>query len=204
VSVVRCTDGADVLVRFGQVAPDAVVLPALLGVIDAGTVVTTIRRSSSTPVFLGVALAETDAAGPAVLAGAAAIIARPYVAEEILHHLDRRLPDIESRLRLSCGPLELDPRAYSVRLHGRELSGLPLKEFELLRFLMMHADQVVTPDQIREAVWGCGEDAPSSNTVAVHIARLRARIGGSELLRTVRGLGYRLVVPEVAGVTEPR
>ncbi|MGH3431377.1 MAG: helix-turn-helix domain-containing protein, partial [Thermocrispum sp.] len=73
------------------------------------------------------------------------------------------------------------------------------KEFELLRLLMTHADHVVTTEQIREALWGSGPTRPSRNAVTVHVRRLRERLGGAEVLRTVRGLGYRLTLPDVPG-----
>jgi len=74
---------------------------------------------------------------------------------------------------------------------------LPLREFQLLHFLMANADRVVTRYQIVAAVWK-GED--HSNTVNVHIRRLRARLGDDpnhpRVIVAVRGIGYRLIPPQ--------
>ena len=73
---------------------------------------------------------------------------------------------------------------------------------------MQHAGQVVTREQIRESVWGTG-DGDASNTITVHIQRLRVRLGDSghkpTIIETVRRLGYRLVPPpKQASARRPR
>jgi len=69
-----------------------------------------------------------------------------------------------------------------------------MRELRLLELLMTRADRVVTRDQIRHAVWG---GTMGSNTLTVHVQRLRHRLGDDQLepklILTVRGVGYRLV-----------
>jgi DNA-binding response OmpR family regulator len=122
------------------------------------------------------------------------VVSRPYAASEIAARLEAEIQHMEQRVRLSYGPLELDPWAYRVRVGGVVLDSLPLKEFELLRLLMAHADHVVTPEQIKTALWGDGAPGPSSNAITVHVGRLRHRLAGVAELRAVRGRGYRLTV----------
>jgi two-component system, OmpR family, response regulator len=81
-----------------------------------------------------------------------------------------------------CGgrPIELQPR-----------------EFQLLEFLLRHADEVVTRTMLLEAVWNFHFD-PRTNIVETHISRLRTKLaggGGSDLIHTVRGAGYVLRIP---------
>jgi DNA-binding response OmpR family regulator len=95
-------------------------------------------------------------------------------------------------LPVRVGALRLDPATMEADLHGRRVP-LPPREFRLLHLLMTNAGQVLTRDQIRAAVWG-GTDGDASNTITVHIQRLRARLG-DDLIQTVRRLGYRLVPP---------
>jgi DNA-binding response OmpR family regulator len=99
-----------------------------------------------------------------------------------------------------CGALRLDPATLEVHLYGRSIR-LPLREYELLRFLMVHADRVLTPEQIYRTVWG-RSGGRRSNTLAVHIKRLRVRLGDNQehphIIKTVRGVGYRLVSPSRA------
>jgi DNA-binding response OmpR family regulator len=98
---------------------------------------------------------------------------------------------------LRAGALRLHPAALEAELHGRRIT-LPPREFRLLHLLMSHAGQVVTRDRIRESVWGAGE-RDASNTITVHVQRLRARLGDPShdpaIIQTVRRLGYRLVAP---------
>ncbi|GAA1027519.1 hypothetical protein GCM10009557_09190 [Virgisporangium ochraceum] len=93
-----------------------------------------------------------------------------------------------------AGGLRLDPTAQEAELHGRRIA-LPPRETRLLHLLMSNANHVVTREQIRETVWGADEHN-SSNTITVHIQRLRARLGEDpDIIQTVRRLGYRLVPP---------
>jgi two-component system, OmpR family, response regulator len=99
---------------------------------------------------------------------------------------------------LRVGPIELDAATYEVRLDGRRLA-IPLREFELLRYLMDRADRVVTRDDIARDVWNRAGPI-TTNTINVHVKRLRKRLGDGQarpsLIRTVRGVGFRLVHPD--------
>lgn len=196
VSCTWCLDGAETLVQYGKLEPAAMLMSPGLEVVDAATVVHSIRQRGTLPILLGVGPGDSAAAGPVLIAGATAAVSRPYDPTEIMRRLDAEIPHMAARSRLTYGPLELDPRSYVVRLEGAELHGLALKQFELLRLLMMNADLLVTVEQIRQALWGDAPHPPSSDTINVHVTRLRSRIGGPTVLRTVRGLGYRLTFPD--------
>ena len=96
---------------------------------------------------------------------------------------------------LEVGGLRLDPSSLEVSLHGRPVR-MPMRELRLLQLLMAHADRVVTREEIRDTVWG---GSPGSNTITVHVQRLRQRLGDDQvdprLILTIRGVGYRLVPP---------
>lgn len=189
-----CRDGAEALVEFGRRLPDAVLLAPRLTLVDTPTVVRAIRDAGSQPILVGVGPGDLDIVGPALLNGATGAVSRPYVAAELVGRLETEIHDVEQRFKLVYGPLELDPWAYRVKADGVVWDSLPLKEFELLRLLMTHADRVVSVEQIRSALWGDKAAGPSSNAVNVHVGRLRQRLAGTAELRTVRGLGYRLTV----------
>ena len=194
IEVLWYSDGASALVAFGRSRPHAVVVAPSLAGVDAASVVRAIRAECPIPVLVPVGGDDHDAAGPLLLAGASAV-SRPYEPQELLRRLEERLPNLDQEVRLAYGPLELDPRAYSVHLRGQEIKELPLKEFELLRLLMTYADQVVSTDEIIRTVWGEGSPAPSASTITVHVARLRARVGSAGSIRRIRGRGYRLTIP---------
>jgi DNA-binding response OmpR family regulator len=89
------------------------------------------------------------------------------------------------------GPVTLARGAREVRVGGREVD-LTQREFDLLEYLLRHAGQVVTRDQLLESVWGFLSPG-ETRTVEVHVAQLRKKLGHPELIRTVRGLGYKAV-----------
>ncbi|HET8978229.1 MAG TPA: response regulator transcription factor [Solirubrobacteraceae bacterium] len=90
---------------------------------------------------------------------------------------------------ISLGPVRLNRSAREVHVDGEEVD-LTQREFDLLEYLLRHPGQVVSRDQLLESVWGFlapGE----TRTVEVHVAQLRKKLGRADLIRTVRGLGYK-------------
>jgi len=103
----------------------------------------------------------------------------------------RRPPISETMLK--TGDLELDILKRVVRRAGRTIDLQP-QEFRLLEYLMRSEGRVVTRMMLLEHVWDFHFD-PQTSVVETHISRLRAKIDkgfGSELLRTIRGVGYCL------------
>jgi DNA-binding response OmpR family regulator len=90
---------------------------------------------------------------------------------------------------LSLGPVVLAGGAREVHVDGEEVE-LTQREFDLLEFLLRHAGQVVTRDRLLESVWGF-QSPGETRTVEVHVAQLRKKLGHADLIRTVRGLGYK-------------
>ncbi|MEV4370561.1 response regulator transcription factor [Nonomuraea sp. NPDC049637] len=197
VAVTGAPDGAQGLLQAGALQPDVVLVSATLPVIDAVDFVRAVRLARAVPVLLGVGEGNAEQAVRALAAGAAACVARPYRVPELLPFIQAASP--ESRKVLAVGGVELDVHAYQVRVDGRAVH-LPLREFELLQYLMRNADRTVTREQIMRHVWHAAATT-STNTIAVHVKRLRARLGDNDdqLIQTVRGVGYRLVTPGTTG-----
>ncbi len=91
---------------------------------------------------------------------------------------------------LSAGEVALDRRSRSVTVAGEpvELTG---REFELLAALLAHPGAVLSRERLLELAWQ-GEFPGGTRTVDVHVAQLRAKLGRPDLIRTVRGAGYKL------------
>ncbi|MFI6741369.1 response regulator transcription factor [Nonomuraea sp. NPDC050451] len=197
VSVTGAPDGAQGLLQAGALQPDVVLVSATLPVIDAVEFVRAVRLARAVPVLLGVGEGHAEQAVRALAAGAAACVARPYRVAELLPFIQAASPG--ARKVLAVGGVELDVQAYQVRVGGRAVH-LPLREFELLQYLMRNADRTVTREQIMRHVWHAAANT-STNTIAVHVKRLRARLGDEDdqLIQTVRGVGYRLVTPGTSG-----
>ncbi|MGI5492360.1 response regulator transcription factor [Microtetraspora malaysiensis] len=195
VEVTGVADGAQALLQAGALQPDAVLISASLPIIGPLDFVRAVRLARAVPVLLGIDFgSDAEQAVLALAAGATACVARPYRVPELLPLVQAafRRQEIE-RTVLTIGNVELDVTAYHVKVSGK-IVHLPLREFELLHYLMRNADRTVTREQIMRHVWHA-PDAMSTNTIAVHVKRLRARLGDvdDQMIQTVRGVGYRLV-----------
>ncbi|MBB4918829.1 response regulator transcription factor [Streptosporangium saharense] len=194
IEVMGVADGAQALLQAGALQPDVVLVSASLPIIGAVEFIRAVRLSRAVPVLLGVGDNHAEQAVQALSAGATACVARPYRVPELLPLVQAAFSG-ESGMRrtLVVGNVELDVNAYQVKVSGRTVH-LPLREFELLHYLMRNAHRTVTREQIMRHVWN-STDTTSTNTIAVHVKRLRARLGDTDdqLIQTVRGVGYRLV-----------
>ena len=204
VHVIVCSDGAEALLATGSEHPDAVLAAASLPTIGGAVLARTLSRHTDVPVVLGVGDGEGQAAAEALAAGATACVLHPYRLRELLPILRAIQPDglTPPEPPLECGGLRLDPASLEVHLHGRAVP-MPMRELRLLQLLMANADRVVTRERIRDAVW---RDAPGSNTITVHVQRLRQRLhddGDPKIILTVRGVGYRLIPPAPMSASVP-
>ena len=101
----------------------------------------------------------------------------------------------KSSSKIQASGVVIDEASYSAKVHGRPLD-LTFKEFELLRFFATHPSRVFTREQLLSEVWGY-DYFGGTRTVAVHVRRLRAKLGDLEsLIGTVRNVGYRFNVYE--------
>lgn len=202
VDVEVCIGAADALVAAGAMRPDAVLVAAEPGDLTGADVVQALAKRTTIPVLVGIGDGQGDQAGAALSSGATACIARPYRLNELIPIMKSIRPDSIGVLEppIECGALRLDPATLEVHLYGRSIR-LPLREYELLRLLMVYADRVLTQEQIYSTVWG-QPSGHRSNTLAVHIKRLRVRLGDNlenpHIIKTVRGVGYRLIPPSRA------
>ena len=151
--------------------PDAVLVAAEPGDLTGAEVVQVLAKRTTIPVVVGIGDGQGEQAGAALSFGATACIARPYRLSELIPIMKSIRPD-------HIGMLE------------------PPIECGGLRFPMVHADRVLTPDQIYGTLWG-QRSGRRSNTLVVHIRRLRARLGDNQenphIIKTVQGVGYRLI-----------
>jgi DNA-binding response OmpR family regulator len=92
---------------------------------------------------------------------------------------------------LELGPVTVSLPAREVRMEGREVDLTP-KEFDLLAYLVQRRGTVVSRDDLLERVWGFIYPG-ATRTVEVHVAQLRKKLGTPDLIRTVRGVGYKAV-----------
>ena len=102
----------------------------------------------------------------------------------------KKVKSDNDKSKLMTGDLELNIQGYEVKKNGRTVDLTP-KEFELLRFMFTNQNKVLTREILLEKIWGY-EYTGDTRTLDVHIRRLRKKIG-REYIKTIRGLGYKLV-----------
>ena len=125
--------------------------------------------------------------------GADDYVCKPFGIVELISRirsvLRRSKPQRRESSMYSFGPVSLDGEKHVVTVNG-EPCHLTVKEFELLRYLLVNIDIVLTREQIMEAVWGFTYEG-ESRTIDMHIKSLRQKLGdGGHIIRTVRGVGY--------------
>ena len=127
--------------------------------------------------------------------GADDYLVKPFDFGELLARLralQRRTR--QAQLRLKVGDLEFDPVARHAEVDGRSSPALTMTELGILETLMRRSPGVATRLAIAQQVWPDEADAFGSNTIDVHLARLRAKLAGAGVrIETVRGVGYRIV-----------
>lgn len=199
--VVDCADnGRDGLFLATTDPYDAIVLDRMLPAVDGLALLRTLRASKiDTPTLILSALGEVDDRVDGLGAGGDDYLVKPFAIRELLARLEvlqrRRTTaaDGAARTTLAVDDLEMNLLKRTVRRGARRIELQP-KEWQLLEFLMRHADQVVTRTMLLEGVWGYHFD-PRTNVVDAHLSNLRAKIDRGEtrpLLHTVRGAGFRI------------
>ncbi len=131
--------------------------------------------------------------------GADDYIVKPFGVLELsarIRSLLRRTRREESRDFLSYGPVRVNKKTREVSSKGQAVE-LTLKEYELLAYLLENQSRVVTRDELLNQIWGYEYDG-ETRTLDMHIRTLRQKLGteGGSCIKTVRGVGYRMVQPE--------
>ncbi|WAE85295.1 response regulator transcription factor [Corynebacterium pseudotuberculosis] len=201
--VVVAGDGPTALVEFEKNDIDIVLLDLMLPGMSGTDVCKRLRKVSSVPVIMVTARdSEIDKVVGLEL-GADDYVTKPYSARELIARIravlrrggEPQLADYEEEGDdiLGGSRVRMDVERHTVTVAGENIS-MPLKEFDLLEYLMRNSGRVLTRGQLIDRIWGA-DYVGDTKTLDVHVKRLRSKIeeepSSPKHLVTVRGLGYK-------------
>lgn len=196
-AVAAAEDGRAGLIAAASGDFDLLIIDRLLPGLDGVALVRTLRAANiQTPVLFLTALGGIEDRVEGLRAGGDDYLVKPFALAELAARvaaLLRRKPVPPKATTLQIADLELDRLSQKVTRGGRKIDLKP-REFQLLEYLMLHENQVVTRTMLLEAVWNFHFD-PRTMVVESHISRLRSKLGrgfSTELIHTYRGAGYRI------------
>lgn len=198
-SVVVTEDGLRAVEEFRRRVPDLLILDIMMPNLDGHDVCRIVREESDVPILLLTARSGEDDVLVGLDLGADDYVTKPYSVRELVARIRaaaRRAgsgPEVRSVIRI--GDAVLDPGRYELRV-AEQVFSLPRKEFELLQILMSQPGRIASRASLLERVWGY--DWGESKSLDQHIRRLRRKLEHARagpMIRTVRGVGYRLDPP---------
>jgi DNA-binding response OmpR family regulator len=187
-------DGQVALRLISEFKPHVVVLDIMMPRLDGLAVAAAIRGNKDTGIIILSAKDEVQDRIRGLEVGADDYLVKPFDFGELLARIRaimrRRNPSAGPQLQV--GDVAMDEATREVRRDGRAIE-LSAREFDLLRLLMMHPNQVLARDRILDQVWGYNFFGDANN-VEVYIRYLRQKLGDGQhqLIQTVRGVGYRI------------
>lgn len=196
VTVADTGDGA--ITAFDKGGADLVLLDLMLPGLSGTEVCKQLRSRSDVPIIMLTAKdTEVDKVVGLEL-GADDYVTKPYSKAELIARIRavlRRQGDVTNTAEgvITAGPVRIDVERHQVNIND-QLVSLPLKEFELLEFLVRNSGRVLTRSQLIDRVWG-SDYFGDTKTLDVHVKRLRAKIekdpANPIYIQTIRGLGYK-------------
>ena len=196
-------NGTEAIASFNSFSPDLILLDLMIPEVSGTEVCRVIRSTSQVPIIMLTAKdSEIDKVVGLEL-GADDYVTKPYSSRELLARIKavmrRNSSDSvadEESATLAVGAIRMDLDKHQVTVNSIPVT-FPLKEFELLEFLMRNSGRVLTRSQLIDRVWG-NDYFGDTKTLDVHIKRLRAKIeedpANPKIIHTIRGLGYKLEI----------
>jgi two-component system, OmpR family, response regulator MtrA len=198
--VTAAVDGREGLARALHDPFDVVLLDVMLPSLDGFEVCREIRKHSRVPVVMLTARTDTVDVVVGLESGADDYVTKPFEMAELVARVRavlRRAQATPEETTISVGPIEVDPAGFSARKDGEDLS-LTATEFRLLMEMARRPGQVFTRELLLQRVWNY-DYLGDSRLVDVAIQRLRGKVEDDpahpRLIKTVRGVGYRLDRP---------
>jgi len=194
--VLEAGTGAAALALAASERPDLVLLDIQLPDIDGFEVCRRLRSRSAVPIIMLTARDEEPDRVAGLEIGADDYVPKPFSPRELLARVKAILRRAEPAPRenmLALGDVTIDVEGREVTVDGHQVE-LTAKEFDLLTYFVESPGVVHSRDRLLDRVWGMSYPG-GTRTVDVHVGQLRRKLGRPELIRTVRGAGYKAVGP---------
>ena len=195
--VVWVRSGEDALIELDRHRVRIVILDIGLPGKDGFDVCRDMRTRSNVPILMLTARDEEPDRIVGLEVGADDYLTKPFSPRELVARmkaiLRRSEPQEGKEKSVSLGDVVLDRESHDVTVAGKPVE-LTAKEFDLLAYFMAHPGVVVSRDLLLERVWG-QEYPGGTRTVDVHVAQVRRKLERPDLIRTLRGTGYKAVQP---------
>jgi DNA-binding response OmpR family regulator len=195
--VVWVRSGEEALVEIDRHRVRIVILDIGLPGIDGFDVCRELRARSNVPILMLTARDEEPDRIVGLEVGADDYLTKPFSPRELVARMKailRRSEPQEGREKtVALGDVVLDRESHDVTVAGKPVD-LTAKEFDLLAYFMANPGVVVSRDLLLERVWG-QEYPGGTRTVDVHVAQVRRKLDRPDLIRTLRGTGYKAVQP---------
>ncbi|PFG14493.1 response regulator transcription factor [Bacillus sp. es.036] len=201
--IITASNALEGVKKFQEEQPDLVILDIMLPDGEGYDVCKQIRHTSNVPIlFLSAKSEEIDRILGFALGGDD-YITKPFSPKELAYRVKAQLRRSSSQSEktkeaVTTGPFEWDEQTMELKKNGKVIELKP-KEMRMMIHFLNHKNQIISKESLCKKVWG--EDYIGfDNTIMVHIRRLREKIESQpskpDYLRTVKGLGYKLVIKD--------
>jgi len=197
------SSGAQALELLHHKTPDLLILDIIMPGMDGISICRKLRADSrfvALPILFLTAKGSTDDIVEGLDAGADDYVVKPFELAELrarVHALIRRgqrQAGTSNNAVLQIGDMELDSDTYQVAIKDMRIQ-LTSTEHRLLRYLMEHANQALSPSHLLQAVWEYPPDTGDPDLVRAHVRNLRAKVEkdpNRRYIRTIHGVGYMI------------
>ncbi|MEH6944929.1 response regulator transcription factor [Bacillus sp. JJ722] len=192
---IQASNGKEALKILGAEHIDVVLLDVMMPIQDGFEVCKEIRNFSDIPIIFVSAKGEEWDKVKGLKLGGDDYVVKPFSPgelmariESILRRVGKKSEQVEDD-QMVYGNITLNNRSRKVMV-GKETITLTLKEYELLHFLILHTNQVLSREQLLERIWGNDYNG-SLRTVDTHVKTLRMKLKTADYIQTVWGIGYK-------------
>lgn len=193
-TVVLASDGVEALAEFYEQTFDLVLLDIMLPKIDGYNVCEVIRKKSNIPIIMLTAVDEEQAQIKAFDLQADDYITKPFSLPLLLRKISAILrrsiyqKDISYTNKYKDLTLDLDE--YKAYVQNKNIDLTP-REFEILRELLLHKGKILTRQNLLQTLWKY-EFEGDERIIDTHIKNLRRKLGETDYIKTIRGVGYKI------------